>query len=228
MRDYYERSLSGERLHRCYELASPRIRRYLDAEIRFVIQRVRGTKRVLELGCGYGRVMKRLSPFVAQVSGCDTSLGSLAFATSYLKPRRNYALIRSNAAQTAFRSEAFDATVCIQNGISAFGEEPRRLVAEAIRVTRVGGQILFSTYSSRIWEERVEWFREQAREGLIGPIDEARTRQGTIVCEDGFRATTFEPSEFLRLFAGLGLQTTIHEVDSSSLFCVAEKGSARR
>ncbi len=225
MRDYYEHGLAGDRLRKCYELASPRIRRYLDAEIRFVAERVRGDRRVLELGCGYGRVMKRLSLYATNVVGCDTSQESLCLAPSYIAPRQNYALVRANAARMAFYPETFDATVCVQNGISAFAVDPRQLVAEAIRVTRLGGRVLFSTYSSRIWEDRLAWFREQAREGLIGPIDERRTGGGTIVCEDGFRATTLEPDGFLRLFDGLGVQTTIHEVDASSWFCVAVKSA---
>ncbi len=226
MNEYYERHLSGERLLRCYDLAPPRIRRYLEAEIQFVAEHIRGARRVLELGCGYGRVMKRLSLVVPQVVGCDTSQESLAFAPSYLAPRENYALVRANAACTGFRAAAFDATVCVQNGISAFEVDPRTLVAEATRITRSGGQILASTYSPRIWEERLAWFREQARAGLVGPIDEARTGNGTIICTDGFRATTIEPRAFLRLFDGLGVRAEIREVDGSSCFCVATKEDA--
>ncbi len=223
MRDYYEQRLAGDRLLKVYEIASPRIRRYLDEEVRFVADRVRGMRRVLELGCGYGRVMRQLSPVVGTVVGCDTSQESLAFARSYMEPRRNYALIRSDAAQMAFEAGAFDAIICVQNGISAFGVEPRRLVLDAVRVTRVGGIVLFSTYSPKIWEDRLAWFRDQAREGLLGPVDESRTGGGTIVCRDGFRAMTFGPQELLGFFRDLGLRTSIHEVDGSSLFCVAEK-----
>ena len=224
MREYYEGRLSGGRLLRCYELAPPRIRRYLDAEIRFVIGQVRGSRLVLELGCGYGRVMKRLSPFASRVVGCDTSRGSLRYATSYLATRRNCVLLQADAVQMGFRTGSFDATLCIQNGISAFAVDRRRLVAEAARVTRDGGRILFSSYSPRIWEERLEWFRAQAGEGLVGAIDESRTGDGTIVCTDGFRSTTVDGDEFARLFDGLGLRAALREVDDSSLFCVAVKG----
>lgn len=221
MRDYYERRLAGERLLKCYELASPRIRRYLGAELRFVGERVRGSHRVLELGCGYGRVMKRLSSLVGTVVGCDTSQESLAYARSYLAPTGNYALVRANAARTSFRTGRFDATICVQNGIAAFSVDPRQLVSEAARVTRPGGQILFSTYSPDIWEDRLAWFREQARAGLVGRIDERQTQDGTIVCTDGFRVGTIEAGDFLRLFEGLGLKAALHTVDGSSLFCVA-------
>jgi hypothetical protein len=40
MEGYYARGLAGERLRRCYELAPDRVRRYLEAEIRFVLSRL--------------------------------------------------------------------------------------------------------------------------------------------------------------------------------------------
>ena len=89
-------------------------------------------------------------------------------------------------------------------------------IAEAVRVTRKGGRILFSTYSSRIWQDRLAWFRAQAGAGPLGEIDEARTAQGTIICKDGFKFRTVAPDEFARLFAHAGLEPCIREVDGSS------------
>ncbi len=218
---YYEDHLSGERLRRCYEIAPPRIRRYLDAEVAFVRESVRGFNRVLELGCGYGRALRDIAPVVSHAVGCDTSRASLRLARAFLGPRDETELVRADAARLSFASGTFDAVACIQNGISAFGVDRRRLVSEAVRVARSGGLLLFSTYSPRIWNERLEWFRLQAREGLIGPIDEPRTRAGTIVCTDGFRATTVGGREFTALFEGIGLLPELREVDGSSVFCLA-------
>ena len=223
MKDYYEGKLSGAALQTCYEIAPPRIRRYLDAEVRFATEGVRGSGSVLELGCGYGRVMKRISPSVRWIVGCDTSRRSLELARSYMEPRRNASLVRADASRMAFRAGAFDAVLCIQNGISAFAVDRGRLVGEAVRVTRSGGSIRFSSYSPRIWEDRLDWFRAQAREGLIGDIDEERTGDGTIVCTDGFQATTVGGEEFTRLFAQFGLRPTIREVDGSSVFAIVSK-----
>lgn len=223
MKDYYERHLAGVRLARCYELAPPRIRRYLDAEIEFLLDVVRDRARVLELGCGYGRVMKRLSPSAATVVGCDVSQASLDLAQSFLGPLRNIVLVRADAVRMPFRAGIFDAVACVQNGISAFGVDRARLVAEAARVARPGGRILFSSYSPRVWEDRLDWFRIQAQAGLIGEIDEERTGDGTIVCKDGFRASTIGGDEFTHLFEGLGLRAAIQEVDGSSLFCIATR-----
>jgi cyclopropane fatty-acyl-phospholipid synthase-like methyltransferase len=52
---YYAEKLSAKRLQRCYEIASPRVQQYLEAEIEHVIGHLKPTDTVLELGCGYGR-----------------------------------------------------------------------------------------------------------------------------------------------------------------------------
>jgi SAM-dependent methyltransferase len=216
---YYKDKLSANKLLKCYELASPRMKKYLDAEIQFVISKIRGAGLVLELGCGYGRVLRAVSPFVSMIVGNDISRESVEFAKSYMKPYTNCRIVMMDASRMALRSCIFDAVFCIQNGISAFGVDKKRLAAESIRVAKTNGLILFSSYSPKIWEDRLEWFRKQSRVGLLGKIDEGKTRDGTIVCEDGFRATTVSGDEFVELFGKFGLNVSVTEVDQSSIFC---------
>lgn len=216
---YYKEKLSASGLLRCYKTAPPRIKQYLDAEIQFVIHNIQRKDMILELGCGYGRVMKEVSPFVSHIIGNDISKESLELAVSYMKGCQNYAVFLVDASQMAFRSSTFDAVFCIQNGISAFGVDTKRLIAESVRVTKKNGIILFSSYSPKIWEARLKWFRNQSQLGLIGQIDEGKTHDGTIVCKDGFRATTVGSGQFVELFGELGLKAFISEVDESSVFC---------
>ncbi|MGD0250530.1 MAG: class I SAM-dependent methyltransferase [Thermoplasmata archaeon] len=223
MGSYYERSLFGSKLQQVYDLASPRIRQYLDTEVRYVIEQVQGASRALELGCGYGRVLKEVAPHVTRIAGNDISRASLELAVSYLQPFRNCELFRMDASRLAFRDGLFDVVFCIQNGISAFARDRQELVAEAVRVAKEGGVILFSSYSPRIWTDRLGWFRAQSDAGLLGELDESRSEEGTIVCKDGFRATTVDGAEFRALFAELGLGATIREVDGSSVFARAVK-----
>lgn len=216
---YYKEKLSANKLLKCYEIAPARIKQYLDAEIHFVISNLRGADLVLELGCGYGRVMKAVSRVVSWIVGNDTSKESLELARSYKESCKNCTVFLMNSSQLSFRSCVFDAVFCVQNGISAFGVDKKRLVAESIRVTKDNGIILFSSYSPRIWEARLEWFREQSRFGLIGEIDEEKTLDGTIVCKDSFRATTVSSDQFVELFDEFGLNASVTEVDESSIFC---------
>jgi ubiquinone/menaquinone biosynthesis C-methylase UbiE len=222
---YYDDKLAAERLRRCYELASPRVRRYLAAELEYVLGRLEPGDVALELGCGYGRILGPLAERVSLAVGVDTSFASLALAREELALYENVRLINADAARLGGRDNLFDVVACIQNGISAFHVEPRELVAEAVRVTRPGGTVLFSSYAEAFWEERLAWFEAQAAEGLLGEIDYARTGDGVIVCRDGFTATTFAPEDFLALAASLGLAARVEEVDGSSLFCEIVKPS---
>jgi 2-polyprenyl-6-hydroxyphenyl methylase/3-demethylubiquinone-9 3-methyltransferase len=216
---YYSKKLAGERLRRCYELAPQPIKRYLSAEIDFVRERVQPSFSILELGCGYGRALKPLAPFAETVVGIDTSLDSLRLASRILEGDLNCHLIAMDAVKIGFRTGRFDLVFCIQNGISAFHVDGRALIQAAIEVTKPGGKVLFSSYSDRFWEPRLEWFRIQSAEGLIGPIDEEATGGGAIVCKDGFRAETISGREFTVLTEGLGTRVVITEVAESSLFC---------
>lgn len=219
MSDYYSDHLSAERLRKCYEIAPPRVRQYLDAEIAHVARRIRSEEMVLELGCGYGRVMEKLAGKAGLLIGIDTSRSSLQLGRRLLSKARDCRLLRMNAVSLGFRDRVFDVVFCIQNGISAFHVDQHTLIDEAVRVTRPGGRVLFSSYSANFWEHRLEWFQFQADHGLLGEIDHAATRDGVIVCKDGFAATTIGPDEFREIASDLGLHVRIEEVDQSSIFC---------
>jgi SAM-dependent methyltransferase len=219
MPSYYSNHLAGERLRACYVLAPPRVHQYLETEILHVLSRIRPEDAVLELGCGYGRVLERIAATARVAVGIDSAHVSLQLASEMLHDRVTFRLLGMDAVALAFRDGVFDVVVCIQNGISAFKVDQRRLFAESVRVTRPGGTVLFSSYSAKFWPHRLEWFELQAQHGLLGEIDRDATGNGVIVCRDGFRATTVDPDEFRTLATGLGVDCRIFEVDASSIFC---------
>jgi 2-polyprenyl-6-hydroxyphenyl methylase/3-demethylubiquinone-9 3-methyltransferase len=218
MAGYYESRLSASSLRRCYEIASPRVRQYLDAEIGYVVSRVAPGDILLDAGCGYGRAVPAFAAVARFVVGIDTSAGSLAAAAVDLAALPNCLFARMDATALAFTDDSFDVVACIQNGASAFHVDLHVLVAELLRVTRPGGLVLVSTYSDGFWGERLAWFRAQAEAGLIGPIDDARTGDGVIVCEDGFAAGTVSPAAVAEAASGLDADMVTVEVDASSLF----------
>jgi 2-polyprenyl-6-hydroxyphenyl methylase/3-demethylubiquinone-9 3-methyltransferase len=227
MTSYYSKSLSGRRLERCYEIASPRVRRYLEAEIEHVLKRLRPTDAVLELGCGYGRVALRLAEVAGRVVGIDTAEESLVLGREMADQESRCEFMNMDALDLRFPDGAFDAVVCIQNGICAFGVDQEALLREALRVVRPEGFAQFSTYSDSFWPHRLAWFEAQAAEGLVGPIDHAASGDGVIVCKDGFRAGRLTPEEMQELCARLGVEAQITEVDRSSVFCEIVKQGAQ-
>lgn len=217
---YYRNKLSAERLKLCYEIAPPRVKQYLRAETEFVLQNIRSSDITLELGCGYGRVLRQIAKKAKIAIGVDTSIDSLLLGRKMLSGFKSCILLKMDAIQLAFLDQTFDRVICIQNGISAFHVNQKDLIRESIRVTKHRGKILFSSYSDKFWEHRLEWFRLQSKAGLVGEIDYEKTVNGLIVCKDGFTATTVGPDQFRELTSKFDVDTKIVEVDESCLFCV--------
>ncbi len=69
MYQYYSQKLSAEKLKLCYDLALPPVQHYLKSEIDFVVQKINRQSKVLELGCGYGRVLKQISSAASAIFG---------------------------------------------------------------------------------------------------------------------------------------------------------------
>ncbi|MCK5298294.1 MAG: class I SAM-dependent methyltransferase, partial [Candidatus Heimdallarchaeota archaeon] len=105
MSEYYSKKLSANKLKRCYDIASPRIKQYLKAEINFVVEQIRSSDKVLELGCGYGRVLRELAKQASKVVGIDTSFESLELAKEFLLDYRNIELHQMNANSLSFKEE---------------------------------------------------------------------------------------------------------------------------
>ncbi|MBI5217136.1 MAG: class I SAM-dependent methyltransferase [Ignavibacteriae bacterium] len=222
--NYYDSVLSAEKLKRCYEIAPPRVQQYFDAEVEHVLKYIRREDTVLELGCGYGRILPSLARKAAHVFGIDKSYPSLQLAEQLLHHVPNCSVALMNAIRLSFKDEMFACVVCIQNGISAFHVSQEELLRESVRVTKRGGVILFSTYSEKFWKHRLEWFRLQSEAGLLGEIDYEKTVNGNIICKDGFTATTVSAEQFKELTSHIkNIRVTIEEVDESSLFCVIER-----
>jgi len=227
MDDYYATRLNARRLWQVYETSIERVRRYLRAEILFVERGLSGTERVLELGCGYGRIMKEIAPHASSVLGIDLSPASVAMGKAYLKERQNCE-IRTMDARDLRLEQEFDLVLCLQNGLSAIRGGAQDLVERSLGVLAAGGRAVFSTYSERFWEHRLAWFVEQADKGLIGEIDFERTGNGVVACKDGFVSRSFSPEELESLARRTGRRYRIEEIDDSCLFLVIEANDGGR
>jgi 2-polyprenyl-6-hydroxyphenyl methylase/3-demethylubiquinone-9 3-methyltransferase len=119
--------------------------------------------------------------------------------------------------------ETFDVVLCLQNCLSVLKGKPLEVVKNSMKALLAGGKAYFSTYSAKFWQHRLAWFREQISKGLLGELDEEQTKDGVIVCKDGFRAVTFTEDDFASLGAASGFRYEIEKVDESSIFLIITK-----
>lgn len=223
--NYYAQNLNARRLWQVYDTEIPEVSRYLEQEIAFVRGRLSKNDEVLELAAGYGRIMKELAPFVKSITGIEISGDNVLFGAEYLKNVPNASLLTMDVHDIDYDS-SFDAVLCLQNGLSAVKAEfPEDFAAKVLKALKKGGKAYFSTYHPIFWEQRIEWFQEQASKGLIGELDTEKTKNGVIICKDGFRATTHSIADLEKIGRSTGCRWQIFEVDDSSIFLVIEKQS---
>ena len=223
--NYYAKNLSAKRLYDVYQTRYPQVIAYFDAEIAFVKDRLNGTERVLELGAGYGRIMKEIAPYCKSIVGIDISEDNVAFGKTYLRDIPGTSLFVMNAHQISSETfkTPFESILCLQNALSAMKVEPFSYVQKIMTLLSNGGRAWISTYSSNFWAHRLAWFQEQAGKGLLGEIDLEQTKDGVIVCKDGFRAVTHSPEQLHEIGKASGYPYEITEVDKSSVFLVITK-----
>lgn len=220
--NYYDQSLNAQKLYRVYQSKYQRVAQYLAAEISYVKKHLQGGERILELGAGYGRIMKELAPYCASIVGIDISKENVEFGREYLEEVRNAELIVMDAHNLQFE-EPFDVVLCLQNGLSAMQLEPMEYIKVMMELLPTGGKVFISSYSPSFWEHRLAWFQEQADKGMLGELDMEKTKDGIIVCKDGFQATTHSPAEMDEIGRASGYGYQVTEVDESSIFLVVEK-----
>lgn len=95
-------------------------------------------KRVLDIGCGTGALMRHIASQGNSVMGIDFSRTGIDFA----KQESNGLVAQATAEDLPFASNSLDAVTCVD--LLELGSlQPARLVAEAVRVLRPGGHGLF-------------------------------------------------------------------------------------
>jgi SAM-dependent methyltransferase len=131
----------------------------LEAASREIVERLRewhllgSGRRVLEIGCGIGRLLPSLAQEAELVVGLDISARMLEAAKERCAGCRNVALVRgSGESLAAFPDESFDLVLAIDVFpylVACGGELAARHVSEAARVQKPGGSLVVMNYSYR-------------------------------------------------------------------------------
>ena len=220
--NYYAKKLNSQKLVQVYDTQIPRVKQYLEAEVSFVKDNLLGSEKVLELGAGYGRIVKELASHCKSIVGIDISDESVSLGKEYLKEDLNAEIVTMDANNLTFK-EKFDVILCLQNGLSAMKADSPEFIERILENVVTGGTVYFSTYSENFWDCRLLWFKEQAEKGLLGDIDLDKTKDGVIVCKDGFKAITHTKKDLELIGRWSGYEYKIQEIDQSSVFLIIHK-----
>jgi SAM-dependent methyltransferase len=124
-------------------------------------------RRVLDLGCGAGRLANYLRPLTPHYVGVDRSEHMLAYCQSHF-PTLDFQ--QADMRQLPFGDGAFDAVFAVFNLFDAVSHEERlHVLAEVRRVLRPGGLLVFSAHN-RNWKNAGTGPRLQFRRSPLSQL----------------------------------------------------------
>ncbi len=106
----------------------------LEKEAEYVYQELKGTHRILDVGCGIGQFEQKLSEL--DITGLDNSKEMLEEA----RRRSNKTFVLGNAESLNFDNASFDAVFYVTT--LEFIDDYRKAIQEAYRVTKPNGKLL--------------------------------------------------------------------------------------
>jgi len=150
------------------------------------------TDRVLELGCGVGRIGHELAPHVAHWEGADISANMLKVARDRLAGFKNVGLTELTSSDLkALPDASFDKAYCIAVFIHMDKEDFYLYLEDLARVLKPGGLVFFDTWNT---SHPVGWRRFAVE---LNPFRGVTPTERKDVARNQFSNAGFETVELL-------------------------------
>lgn len=215
--DFFSRTEQSEFITRVYLETPAVIQNFFRQESQMLQKTLSGAGRVLEVGCGFGRVLEWV-PEGVRYTGVDIARHNVTEAKAR-NPRGDW--ICGDATALSFGDQVFDAVFCIQNTLGNMEGIETRVMAEMRRVCRKKGKVILSVYAEDSFETRRIWYDRLVDIGIFRRIwmdpDHPRiTRSDT-----GWSSRCFDRTEVRGFFEGAS-SLEITKLNSFLYFCCAE------
>jgi SAM-dependent methyltransferase len=144
--------------------------------------------RILDLGCGPGRLSASLSALAFLVIGIDVAPGMVILAHK-ANPAGNAVYAISDAVQSGLKGDSFDAIVSL--GMFEYLDDPSPFLIEILRLLKPGGQLIFTCHNRTFF---AAWRRSLPN----------MTRRPGIARDAFYRSVDHVPRDMLALLARRG------------------------
>ncbi len=154
---------------------SPHYNPPVQARYQIVVERVGQLRppprRLLDLGCGDGYLLSRLSPLAAEAWGIEPESAGARLARRQLDAYPNCVVLEGSGYQLPFPDRLFDLVTCTD--VIEHLSHPEAALREIRRVLRPQGRLVLTTprrLPGRVWDRRhVQEFRPSELAALLRP-----------------------------------------------------------
>jgi len=181
------------------------------------LEKIEPNKKVLDVGCGFGRHIKILAPFSIEVVGIDKNDDMIKRAENNLHEFSSVKLFCTDAKNLEnLKEDYFDYVICMENTFGVLGGIKEDVLKEMKRVVSPKGKIILSMYNDKALETRIESYK---RLGLhIEKIN-----NGIIYCLEGIVTEQFSKKQLEEIFTKFSLKSKIISNSPVSFLCELNK-----
>jgi 2-polyprenyl-6-hydroxyphenyl methylase/3-demethylubiquinone-9 3-methyltransferase len=138
---------------------TPEIKEYLLLEEKQILSCINSQDAVLNVGCGYGRILNLLKTNCVKIIGIDISEDCVKKCKKKFKNSRNTSVSKIDISNTNFESNYFDKIILDFNFLGNISKSQREKSLEEIRrILKPKGKILGSVYSEKSLEQQLRLY----------------------------------------------------------------------
>lgn len=140
---------------RLYQMLGPYIKTREDVAFDLLCEYDLKHKRVIDLGCGEGHLVNRLSSRVSSIVGVDIARNRIDIAKNINKHNSNASFgIADLNVDLPYSDHEFDIVLCI--GVLEYVIDPYAIIGEIYRILKKGGIVVISVHNIAYLPERIK------------------------------------------------------------------------
>lgn len=148
--DYWEKILKNPR---------ESYKELFDKEELFLKKKIKRNSRVLDIGCGDGRIILLLQDMVLKIIGIDYDERVIKDTRTRFSEEKNIDVVKGNAFDIPFKKEVFDYVLLMMTLVN-FSENKLKSLLEMKRVLKKNGSVIISVYSDSAFDERRKMYEK--------------------------------------------------------------------
>lgn len=172
---------------------------------------------VLEVGCGFGRLIPAIARNAKSVTGIDFSDLQLLHAGEEINGLPNARVLKMHAEALTFPDASFDTALCMNSTLGNMPGIEQAVLNEMTRVVRRGGDVVARVFADTE-EVRQAQYENYARLGLTN----VRDIGSAVVSDEGFYSRRFSEETLRELFTNSSLVPDVLR-DSEAGYLVSAK-----
>ncbi|MDP1884475.1 MAG: class I SAM-dependent methyltransferase [Candidatus Moranbacteria bacterium] len=180
------------------------LQKFFTGDIDFIKNKLTRNQNILEVGCGFGRLLYPLSTVSKNVTGIDFSKNQIQKTANNTKQSKNITVRLMRAEKMNFKNNCFDQSICLNNSLGNMPGIEKQVIQEMKRITKAGGKIIVRVFAdnTKVRKAQHQNYRRLNFTGI-------RDFKQAVTTQEGFYSRRFTRKNLQDIFHNCNLKPKI-------------------